>query len=543
MGWLDIFKRTNEIETLKTEITELKEQVHSSGYDPDVDLSASGGGSQFFSPLSRSERELSPFTHMRALQLAFTQYESNPAAKAILEITRDYVLGEGVVITATDPVERNRKKMQRVVDAFWNDDVNVMDIKLFNKVLELGLFGEQCYPVTVNPVDGHVQLGYIDPIHIIAVIRDPLNVEIEKVIKVKPPGINTVPEYYKVVSESQDPNDEWYGRLETIEEGESFKENEDEPAVPFKGSCFYFAINKVTSASRGRSDLLSLIDWLDAYDQMLFNEMDRATLLKNFIWDVTMTGGTDKTIDDYKQKNPQPKPGAVRYHSDKVKWEAVTPDLKTTDAQNIADLFLSYIGTGARMPKTWLNGIMDVNRASATELGEPAFKRLTARQKIVRYGLMYMIRFVLDQAEMRGVLPKRKSEPGSIRPPSWNILVTMPALRPRDLNSESSVLVNTVRALTEALSSQIIDMPIAQEVIALAIAHMGIDFDLEQMQKRLEEQAAQMAMQQQQQMPTEEGEGGEEGGSPPGAPQQVNQNGLPTWYNPQEYQQKVGLKQ
>lgn len=495
MGLLDIFRTDRtKVTALEEEVKVLREQMNYSGgsYDPDSDLSAQGGGSWFFSPLSRSERELNPFTFERSLSLAYTQYESNPLAKAILEITRDYVLGEGIVITATDTEPKLKEELEGVKERFWNDDVNQLDVKLFDKVLELGLFGEQIYPVTVNKKDGHVRLGYVDPVHVSEVLTNPENVEEKVAIKLKQKSPGDEAEYYKIINEEEDPNDKWFARLKDIEDGESYTDP-DGNAIPYKGACFYFAINKVTNAKRGRSDLMSLIDWIDAYDQMLFNEMDRATLLKNFVWDVKMQGATDKSIEEYKQKNPAPKPGSVRYHSDKVEWQAVTPDLKVTDAQGISDLFVSYIGTGARMPKTWLNADQDVNRATAQELGEPAFKRLTARQKIVKYMIAYILRFVFDQAEIAGRLTKREKTKGSIRPNEWQYRITMPELRPKDLAGASSTLSNCVSALIPALQNQILDVQIAQEVLAVVIAHIGVDINIEQLRERLIKAAKEQA--------------------------------------------------
>lgn len=41
------------------------------------------------------------------------------------------------------------------------------------------------------------------------------------------------------------------------------------------GECLLYQLNKFPNGSRGRSDLLGQIDWLDAYDEFLFNELDR----------------------------------------------------------------------------------------------------------------------------------------------------------------------------------------------------------------------------------------------------------------------------
>ena len=163
------------------------------------------------------------------------------------------------------------------------------------------------------------------------------------------------------------------------------------------------------------------------------------------------------------------------------------------------------------MPKTWLNGLMDVNRAAAQELGEPAFKHLTARQKIVKYMINTLIKFVLDQAEIAGRLPKRKNRRGSISPVGWNYTVAMPELRPKDLASGATTLVNVVNALTNAIPAQLLDLPIAHEVMAIVLSAIGVDLDIEQLTERLN----QLNDQQQQQQPFMQVGGQPSQGGPP----------------------------
>ena len=54
------------------------------------------------------------------------------------------------------------------------------------------------------------------------------------------------------------------------------------------GECFYYRVNNLAAGTRGRSDLLAQADWLDAYDQFLFGELDRAKFMRSFFFDVTL---------------------------------------------------------------------------------------------------------------------------------------------------------------------------------------------------------------------------------------------------------------
>src|SRR5688572_29283249 len=215
------------IASLQAEIEELREQYSGASYDPDMYLSPEGGGSLFYNRLSLGTRELAPMQQERATELAYLLYESNPLGKSIVETPRDFILGDSMTVTSVDSTELRRKEQQSVIDAFWNDPINLMDIKMSMKVMELGLFGEQCWPVEVNPVNGHVRLGYIDPAHIKAVFTDPRNVERQLAVITYVRLEDKTPEerWWKIINVEEDPNSPWHGRLVGI----TTKTTSDEP--------------------------------------------------------------------------------------------------------------------------------------------------------------------------------------------------------------------------------------------------------------------------------------------------------------------------
>ena len=119
-----------------------------------------------------AKRDLTPLTQERMQEIAFHLYEINPVAHRILEMTKDFVVGEGISFSAEDP------EVEKVLTEFWNDPVNAWNLKQGQRILELGLYGEQLYPVAVNDEDGKVRMGYLDPSAVARVISDPENVEI-----------------------------------------------------------------------------------------------------------------------------------------------------------------------------------------------------------------------------------------------------------------------------------------------------------------------------------------------------------------------------
>lgn len=101
------------------------------------------------------------------LQIIWTLYQSNPLIKRACQIKRDYILGGGIAPQTED------SELQEIIDDFWR--INNLLARQKEFVLQLFLFGEQCYPAFVRKSDGRVRLGYIDPGEIERVLTHPEN--------------------------------------------------------------------------------------------------------------------------------------------------------------------------------------------------------------------------------------------------------------------------------------------------------------------------------------------------------------------------------
>ena len=113
---------------------------------------------------ANTARDLSPLLQDRMIELAWYLYDRNPLAKRLINLTKIFVLGDGLKVQAKDP------RVQEWLDGFWNDPVNRLDLELPSYVQELSIFGEQLYLTTENPIDGAVRLWYIDPSEIDQVV-------------------------------------------------------------------------------------------------------------------------------------------------------------------------------------------------------------------------------------------------------------------------------------------------------------------------------------------------------------------------------------
>jgi hypothetical protein len=345
-------------------------------------------------------RDLNPLMQMRMQSLAYYLSATNPFAKRIKEVITSYVVGRGFNPTAKDA------GVQQVIDKFWKDPVNRMRRTVREYCNELTVYGELCIPVSVNEVDGSVRLGYVDPMDIESIEFGVLQTTGEE----RPEGQFGAPNsrdaglsFPVAVIMRKRYDQQSTTRMEVI------RRDEDPNSPTFgllKGDCFYWAINKAKGASRGLSEFFCLCDWLDVFDQMIFDFADRARTLNSYVWDFTLEGADQPTIDKFRDdvtKKP-PRQGGVLVHNSQVKVSAVTPDLKGADMRETARVVKGYGLGGAGLPPTFFGDSENSNKSTAEEMTGPTGKKFEDRQEDLSGNVIEILEFVVDQAIIHGVL-------------------------------------------------------------------------------------------------------------------------------------------
>jgi len=384
-------------------------------------------------------RELKPGIFEKMSRIAKWLYDSNPLAKRIIEYIKNFVVGEGIYFDAEDA------RVKEILDAFWYDDVNNWPLRQHDRILELCLYGESIWPVTVNPSNGHVRLGFIDPLDVKEVVPNEDNCLIlEKIVLARPIHGKTE---LSIIRRDENPNSDTFGYL--------------------SGECFFFAINKVSNATRGASDLLPLIDWIDAYDQFLFTRLERQMNINNFCWDVTLEGADKYEIEQFLKNLPPPTPGTVRVHNEKVTWNVVAPKLEARDANQESRLIRNHILSGAGFPPYYFADTEGV-RAVAYEQAFPTEKMLITRQKYFKAMIEYVFNFVIDQAIIHKRLPanvNRKFE------------IVFPEISLRDVERLSRALKNVTLSLEHLQQNGLVTNREAKKIIRNLLSQMGLELE------------------------------------------------------------------
>lgn len=398
-----------------------------------------------------AERDLSPLSQARMRDTALYLWDANLLANRIVELPLAYILAEGVVLTAA------KEDMQPHLDRFWADPINQMDLKLPKKLRELALYGEQCWPTFVNEHDGHVRLGYLDPALIATVVTDPDNPE-------QPIGIVTAKDRrgnarrYRVIVNG--PESVFTERTRTIRE--TFDD----------GEAFFFTVNDLSNGKRGRSDLRAPADWVDAYDQFLFGEIERYNFLRAFMWDVTLQGVNQEEVEARAKRIRPPSPGSIRVHNESETWEAVTPDVKAGDTSDGARLFRNHVLGGATIPEHWFGGGGDVNRATGDSMNEPTFKVFSMRQRVAKHILEALGTYQLRQIIMAG----QQGEP------DWDderlaVEAVFPEMTARDTTKYAAALGQVVVGCATAIEQGLMTDDTAVQLIAAVAGRLGVEID------------------------------------------------------------------
>lgn len=399
-----------------------------------------------------AQRDLSPITQARMQKLAHYQWETNLLANRLIELPLAYLLSQGVEWKVDD------ENAQAALDRHWADGINNWDIKLTKKVRELALFGEQIYPAFRDVNTGRVRLGYLDPSLVETVVTDPDNIEQPIGIVTKRNKKGEARRFRIIVNV---PETAFTGRTQAIRE--SFDD----------GECFFFRVNELSASSRGRSDLLAQIDWLDAYDQFLFGELDRASFLRAFVWDVTMTGATPEEVTARAKSISAPKPGSVRVHNEQEAWEPKSPSLQAADAAEGARLFRNHVLGGGTIPEHWYGGGGDVNRATGESMSEPTEKMLVMRRRYVGYMLAEIGRYVIRSAW--GKLDAEVSDAEA------DILTSVraewPEMSAKDTSRYAAALQQVAVAVASLLQDALITRKTAVALIAQMADRLGVTID------------------------------------------------------------------
>jgi hypothetical protein len=393
---------------------------------------------------SIKDRDLSPMSQDRMFEIAYFMFDNSAMTRRLAKMDKTFLFSEPITVTSDDD------DVQEIIKRFWDDPENSMDMDLPDQIMWLGMLGEQLWPVEINAHNGHVTLGYIDPSMIDKVWVSSTNQKRLMRVDLVGGGARTGKKL-AAIRKDNNPVSKTYGRL--------------------VGDCFFWRINNPPNAARGRSDFLTLFDWIDALERYGFNHLERAELMLNFVWDVLLKGMNEDEIREWLQNNPPPEPGSMRAHNEQVEWNAVSPELKSTDMTKGFDMGKSFIMGAAGRPDSWFGGGGKAYSKEADSMDQVPMKDLDERQLMVKNIVTFVVQFQIDQAVIARRLSEEKAEAG--------FEVNMPEISKKDFSKAIGNIPQATTAITLAEQNKWISTETATRLFAMVAGQAGMEIDAE----------------------------------------------------------------
>lgn len=412
----------------------------------------------------RARRDLEPRSQQQMLRICHWLYDADPLAGWIVDQRVDLVIGGdelGYSIEIDphrlaleddpDRVEALAGDIRLVLDRFWEHPAHNLRYRADEYLTSLMVSGELCLVVAgVNDLDGVPELDFIDPAQIAAVKPLAQSVLVPGAVVLTPKTPGDPPRSLAVVQYQPG-----LGRLD--------------------GQCFFFRNSRLANSLRGRSELLRQADWIDSLNQFLWARVDRAVILNNVMYDVTLEGMNEvllkKRARDIR-KNPPTKPLSIRVHNEKEKWNVVVPELQGSDAAEEVRMVRNHIIGSKSMPESWFASGGEVTRTTAGEQNDVALQTLKAWRKRTRYLFSQLLAYAYDQIQAKQPVKFPARVTGAVK-----LTVDLPPLAERDISRLGGVVQNLEAALDSAVLNERISRSTARKVFLHVVDHLGVSVD------------------------------------------------------------------
>lgn len=389
-----------------------------SGYDPidrETGWKRAGAG----------RREVPEYTRQRAVDSSVAAYRSNSMAAAVVDTYVAFCVGDKGVSYVCSNAE-----VKKVVQEFW-DDPKVRFGQLQPALLKSQiLWGELPVELMVGDQSGVVRLSVMDPVIVDKILLDR--------------GNPLWPS--RMVLTAEDGNEPKAFDLVQVDDETGLRQ----------GNAFFFAPWKtLVTDTRGVPFLTPILDQLDSYDTVLSNLIDRTSLARYLVWDVTVTGSGPQ-VDKYIESRGGlhiPPSGSIEVHNESVTWEPKSAPSGAQEDTQAAGAVLTQIAGGSGLSKTWLAEPDGANRATSLTMAEPVRRRVGSVQGIWLDQMTEIVRYVVDQAVAAGRLPATveatdpKTGTKSTVPAAMTVLVTGPEIAAADAQLTAQTLLNIATGL------------------------------------------------------------------------------------------------
>ncbi|MDX1615208.1 MAG: hypothetical protein R3300_12920 [Candidatus Promineifilaceae bacterium] len=338
----------------------------------------------------------------------------NPLAKAIVDITTDFVIGDGITIDSA------HTRLSKFIDDFWNHPQNRMDQRLEAMCDELTRAGD-LFPVLFrNQQDGMSYVRFIPKEQIVQIVTAENDWETEIA-------------YHQVTDDPLNPR-VWLSPHHP-------------DAADADEIMLHYAVNRPLGASFGEGDLDTVIPWLKRYSRMLEDRVRLHWAMRAFLWFVTVPSNLVKAKQS--QYSSPPEPGSIVVKDEGEEWEVKSPTLRAADARHDLQAVRHMIDA-VGYPPHWRGEGGDANLATARAMQLRPEQHLRRRQDY----LTFVLTDLIFQSYLRAVEQGFYGGSQPRQPFSRLFIVTTPDISRTDnegLSLAAQRLASTIRELFEAI--------------------------------------------------------------------------------------------
>lgn len=450
-SWIRPPRRSTE--SLADQVVNTGSMLGTYGRDP-VD------GDVGYRTAGRGSREVPYWTREKARAYSVTAYRSNPMATAVIDTIVAFAVGDsGVKWQATNP------DVADVCREFWDDPANrlghIQELSLRSQLL----LGEKLYEMMQGQRSGVVRFSPIDPSH----IKD---VQLRSGNPLWPGKVLLPP--------LDDSGEDRSWDVVAVNDKTGLREGK---------AMFWAPWRTLDTDVRGMPFLAPILDWLDNYDTVLSNLIDRTSLMRHIAYSVKLTGANQTDVDTFianRGGTHMPRSGTIEVHNDTVEWTPISGQTGAAEDTQANAAVLTNISAGGGLAKTWLAEPEGANRATSLSMAEPVRRRVGSVQNVWLYQQTELCRFAVDRAVAAGRLSAtvdatdpRTGEVTQI-PASQAVVVTGPEIAAADSQITAQVLLNLSTGLEKLKGIG----ALSDEAVAMAGRkawedYMGVPFNAE----------------------------------------------------------------
>lgn len=407
---------------------------------------------------SYSNLDFTPDQQRNVIKRARHLADLQPYASRAMEIRSNLIVSEGLYPKATSKNESEREALEEVLNTHWN--LNEWDRKMLERVRSLGITGEmfRLKPVTTLDLSTGEKFNLskfrcytIVPEDVVSIYQDLFDCDYLTQAVVK----------RSVGNGAQGYTEEFLYNL--------VNKNLIDPRTPMmQGDLFFTAVNRPSGGTRGRSDLLPVLEWLDVNDQVLFNESERSSQMLKFMFDVSIDNASPQMISQRKKDliSEPPQRGSSIIHPSTEKWSVIQPDLQSSESDVLANRLFIVVWGAMGLPEHWYAQANTVNKSSGEEMSIPVWSWARGRKQIFIQALREELQYAIQVAKESKALNKNISEDFEIqsRDPDRTAYDQL-----------ASALKSTAEAMQTATTSGMIDVSSASKVFVHIANAMGLE--------------------------------------------------------------------